>query len=126
MKEVMYKKLGKCPYCEDGHIEVRRIKVNGKPVKLYACLNARWSFEHDMAELADDATCSFRIFSNQFLRWNKKSIDENEIRTVLQEEQVKVRLFSSRTKQEYYKWAVLDKQYGLSIVWDINIQKEET
>jgi len=115
--------LGKCPYCDDGHIEVRDKEVSGKKVKLYACSNAHWKFDFDMAELSEDATCSFRIFANQFLRWNKKSIGENEIRTVLQEEQVKVRLYSSRAKKEYYKWAVLDEEYGLSILWDINIQE---
>ena len=120
----MFKKLGKCPFCEDGQIEVRKIEVNAKPTKLYACSNAHWHFEHDMCELRDDATCSYRIFANQFLRWNKKAIGENEIRTVLQEEQVKVRLYSSSAKKEYFKWAVLDKEYGLSIVWDIDISEE--
>jgi len=121
----MNKKLGKCPYCEDGQIEVRKIEVNAKPTKLYACSNAQWSFDFDMVELHADATCSFRIFANQFLRWNKKSIGENEIRTVLQDEQVKVRLYSSRAKQEYFKWAVLDEEYGLSILWDINIGEDD-
>ena len=120
----MNKKLGKCPYCEDGYIEVRRIEVNAKPTKLYACSNAQWTYDFDMVELSKDSTCSFRIFANQFLRWNKKSIGENEIRTVLQDEQVKVRLYSSRVKKEYYKWAVLDQEYGLSILWDINIQED--
>ena len=120
----MHKKLGKCPYCEDGQIETRKIEVNGKPVKLYACSNARWQYEYDMAELHPDATCSFRIFSNQFVRWNKKSIGEKEIRRVLQDEQVKVRLYSATAKKEYYKWAVLDREYGLSIVWDVNIEEE--
>ena len=120
------KKLGKCPFCDDGQIEVRKIEVNAKPTKLYACNNAHWHFEHDMCELTNDSTCSYRIFANQFLAWNKKSIGENEIRTVLQEEQVKVRLYSARVKKEYYKWAVLDKEYGLSIVWDIDITDEDT
>jgi len=120
-----YKKLGKCPFCEDGYIEVRKIEVDTKPIKLYACSNARWTFEHDLCELADDATCGFRIFQNQFLRWNKKAISEKEVRTVLSEEQVMVRLYSSRAKTEYYKWAVLDREYGLSIVWDIDIEKED-
>lgn len=119
------KRLGKCPYCEDGEIEVRRIEVDAKPIKLYACSNAHWIYEFDVAELREDATCSFRIFQNQFLRWNKKAISEHEIRTVLSEEQVKVRLYSSRAKKEYYKWAVLDQEYGLSIVWDINIEEDE-
>ena len=120
-----YKKLGKCPFCDDGEIEVRKIEVEAKPIKLYACSNAHWTFEHDLCELSDEATCGFRIFQNQFLRWNKKSISEQEVRTVLAEEQVKVRLYSSRAKREYYKWAVLDREYGLSIVWDIDIEHEE-
>jgi hypothetical protein len=121
----MYKKLGKCPYCDDGQIEVRPIEVNAKKIKLYACSNAYWQYEYDMVELHPDATCSFRIFQNQFLPWNKKAISEQEVRTVLVEEQVKVRLYSSKAKTEYYKWAVLDKEYGLSIAWDIDIENEE-
>jgi len=51
------------------------------------------------------------FFANQFLEWNKKSIGENEVRSVLEDEQMKVRLFSSRTKTEYLKCAVIDKEY---------------
>jgi len=29
--------LGKCPYCDDGEIEVRDKEVRGKKIKLYAC-----------------------------------------------------------------------------------------
>ncbi len=119
-----YKKLGACPVCKEGQIEVRKIEVQGKPVKLYACSNAHWSFEHDLCELTQDSTCSYRIFSNQLLRWNKKSIGEGEIRTLLQEEQVKVRLYSSRAKKEYFKWAVVDAEYGLSVVWDVDIEMD--
>jgi len=120
-----YKRLGKCPICENGEIEVRKIEVNAKPSKLYACSNAHWIFENEICELSSESTCSYRIFANQFLQWNKKSIGEKEIRTVLQEEQVQVRLFSTRTKKEYFKWAVIDEEYGLSILWDINIEQEE-
>jgi len=122
---MMTKKLGKCPFCDDGQIEVRKIQVNAKPIKLYACSNAHWVYEHDMCELSEDASCGYRIFSNQFLAWNKKSIGENEVRTVLQEEQVKVRLFSSRTKTEYFKYAVLDEEYGLSILWDTDVEQDD-
>ncbi len=120
-----YKKLGKCPFCDDGQIEVRKIEVDGKPTKLYACSNAHWIFEHDLCELSADSSCSYRIFANQLLRWNKKAIGESEIRTLLKEEQVKVRLYSARAKKEYFKWAILDKEYGLSVVWDIDINEEE-
>ncbi len=121
----MNKTLGECPYCNGGKIEVRQTTVDGKNIKLYACSNAHWSFEHDMAELTEESTCSFRIFQNALLRWNKKAISEKEIRTLLSEEQVKVRLYSSRAKTEYYKWLVLDEEYGCSVVWDVFIDPDE-
>jgi hypothetical protein len=120
----MNKMLGKCRFCDDGKIEVRNITVDNKPVKLYACSNAHWSYEHDMAELTADSTCSFRIFQNSLLRWNKKAIGEREIRTLLKEEQVMVRLYSSQAKKEYYKWLVLDREYGCSILWDLFIDPD--
>ena len=110
--------LGKCPYCEDGKIEVRTINVDAKPIKLFACANAHWHFENDFAELTKESTCSFRIFQNQLRRWNKKAIGENEIRTLLKEQQVKVRLYSANAKKEYFKWVVLDKEYGMSVLWE--------
>ncbi len=119
------KTLGKCHFCKDGHVEVRQTTVDGKKIKLYACSNAHWSFEHDMAELTPESTCSFRIFQNALLRWNKKAIGEREIRTLLNEEQVKVRLYSSKAKKEYFKWLILDEEYGCSVVWDVFIDPEE-
>lgn len=117
----MHKTLGNCPYCKGGKIEVRPITVEGKAIKLYACSNAHWHNEHDMMELTEDSTCGFRIFQNQLKRWNKKALSEREIRTLLQEEQIKVRLYSGRTKKEYYKWLILDEEYGTSLLWDIDI-----
>ncbi len=114
----LYKQLGKCPYCEDGVIEVRPIIVQGKKVKLYACSNAQWHFEFDMCELSEDATCSYRIFSNQLSRWNKKSLSEKEIRTLLIDQQLKVSLYSPKSKQSYDKWVIPDQEYGLSVLWD--------
>ena len=118
----MSKLLGNCLYCEGGKIEVRAIHVDGKPLKLYACTNAHWHFENDFAELTSDSTCNFRIFANQLRRWNKKAIGENEIRTLLNEQQVKVRLYSANTKKEYFKWIILDKEYGISVVWDVDVE----
>lgn len=121
----MKKSVGKCHFCTDGEVEVRQSTVDGKKIKLYACSNAHWSFDYDMAELTPESTCSFRIFQNALLRWNKKSISEREMRTLLREEQVKVRLYSSRSKKEYYKWLILDEEYGCSVVWDIFIDPDE-
>jgi len=115
------KLLGKCPYCEDGKIEVRAIAVDGKPLKLYACSNAHWHFEGDFAELTQESTCNFRIFQNQLRRWNKKAIGENEIRTLLKEQQVQVRLYSANAKKEYFKWVILDREYGISVLWEEDV-----
>jgi len=121
----MNKIVGRCPNCPDGQVEVRNISVEGRPLKLYACSNAHWSYEHDLAELTETSTCSFRIFQNALLRWHKKAISEREVRTLLEEEQVMVRLYSSRAKKEYYKWLVLDEEYGCSVVWDVFIDPDE-
>ena len=121
----MIKTLGKCHFCDNGEIEVRQTTVDGKKIKLYACSNAHWTFEQDMAELTAESTCSFRIFQNALLRWNKKAIGEREMRELLSEEQVKVRLYSSKAKKEYFKWLILDEEYGCSVVWDVFIDPEE-
>ncbi len=121
----MSKLLGKCHYCDDGHIEVRNIKIDGKPIKLYACTNAQWIHENEVTELSKESTCSFRIFQNSLLRWNKKAIGEREIRNLLENEQITVRLYSSRAKSEYFKYAILDEEYGISIIWDEYVEKEE-
>ena len=121
----MIKTLGKCHFCNNGEIEVRQTTVDGKKMKLYACSNAHWSFEHDIAELTPDSTCSFRIFQNALLRWNKKAIGEREMRELLNEEQVKVRLYSAKAKKEYFKWLILDEEYGCSVVWDVFIDPEK-
>ena len=121
----MSKLLGKCHFCDDGHIEVRNIKVNGKPTKLYACSNAHWVNDSDLFELSKESTCSFRIFQNSLLRWNKKALGEREIRNLLSDEQITVRLYSSRTKSEYFKYAVLDEEYGLSVLWDDYVDDED-
>lgn len=116
-----FKSLGRCPCCEDGYIEVRPIVVQGKKVKLYACSNAQWHFEFDMCELREDATCGYRIFSNQLARWHKKSLSEKEIRTLLSEQQLKVELFSPKSKQSYEKWVVIDAEYGVKVLFDEDV-----
>jgi len=116
--------LGNCPYCKEGSIEARDIQVQGKALKLYACSNAHWHFETDFAELTPDSTCGFRIFQNQLQRWHKKSILPKEIRTLLREGQLKVKLYSTKTKSEYFKWVVTDEEYGISVLWGENIDTQ--
>jgi len=112
--------LGKCPYCTDGSIEVRDKEVRGKKVKLYACSNAKWITEDgEMYELSDDATCDFKIWQNSLAKYGKW-LGYKEIRELLQEETIEVELLSKKYgKKIYYtKNITLDREYGVSIIWD--------
>jgi len=112
--------LGKCPYCDDGMIEVRDKEVRGKKVKLYACINAHWVTEDgEMYELRDDAKCDFRIWQNALAKYGKW-LTYKEIRELLENETLEVELLSKKygKKINYTKSVVLNKEYGVSVVWD--------
>ena len=112
--------LGRCPYCDNGTIEVRDKEVRGKKVKLYACSNAHWKTEDgEMFELTDDATCDFRIWQNSLARYGKW-LSYKEVRELLSEESLEVELFSKKHgKKIYYtKILTLNQEYGVSVIWD--------
>ena len=112
--------LGKCPYCNDGQIEVRDKEVNGKKVKLYACSNAMWSSEDgEMYELTSNATCSFKIWQNALGKYGKW-LSYKDVRELLSEESIEIELLSKKYgKKVYYnKYITLNKEYGVSVIWD--------
>ena len=112
--------LGKCPYCEDGMIEMREKNVRGKKVKLYACSNAHWKSEDgELWEPREDATCDFRIWQNALGRYGKW-LGYKEVRELLEEGEIRVELVSKRygKKINYEKSVILDREYGVSVVWD--------
>jgi len=112
--------LGKCPYCDDGSIEVRDKEVSGKKVKLYACSNAHWKSEDgELFELRDDATCDFRIWQNSLARYGKW-LTYKEVRELLDQENIEIELLSKKHgKKVYYnKFLTLNREYGVSVIWD--------
>jgi len=112
--------LGRCPYCEDGSVEVRDKEVRGKKVKLYACTNAHWKTEDgEMFELREDASCDFRIWQNSLAKYGKW-LTYKEVRELLENESVEVELLSKKYgKKIYYnKQIVLNPEYGVSVLWD--------
>ena len=118
----MSKIIGKCPFCKNGKILQEKKEVNGRQTNVYTCSNASWHSEDgEMFELSKKATCSFRIWGNSLQRWGKKNISPKEVKSLLKEEEVKVKLYSFKAKKEYYKYITLDKEYGISVIWDINI-----
>ncbi|SFV74610.1 hypothetical protein MNB_SM-3-501 [hydrothermal vent metagenome] len=112
--------LGKCPYCNSGMIEVRDKNVGGRKVKLYVCSNAKWVTEDgEFFELSSDATCSFRIWQNALARYGKW-LTYKEIRELLNNGSIEVELISKKygKKISYTKHIILDKEYGVSVLWD--------
>lgn len=115
--------IGKCPYCKDGIVSYEKKLVRGKNTKVYTCSNASWKTEDgEMFELSPDASCSFRIWGNSLLKWGKRGIGPMEVRKLLNGEDVIVQLYSFSAKKEYYKYISLDKEYGISVIWDIDVE----
>jgi len=125
------KYLGNCPFCNDGKIIVKNTILQGKKGKIYSCSNAKWEFDNDIFKLTDDSTCSYRIFSNTLLRYNKRNLGEYEIKELLQEGQVEVVLHarnpyyekledgsSKRKYKEYKKYIIPNLDYGIEVLWE--------
>ncbi len=116
--------LGRCPYCDANVIEIKTI-ARGKKVKLYTCEKAKK--EHDDSEafvFTADSDCTFRIYSNALLRYNKRSISSKEIRNLLKDKQIKVRLHGRKGTKEYFKYAIPHREYGISILWDEEVEDD--
>ena len=112
--------LGKCPYCDDGFIEVRDKEVRGKKVKLYACTLANWTSEDgEMYELTSDSKCDFKIWQNSLAKYGKW-LNYKEVRELLSEGELEVELLSKKYgKKIYYtKLLILSAEYGVSVLWD--------
>jgi len=112
--------LGSCPYCEDGVIVVIDKEVRGKKVKLFRCSNVEFVTEDgELYEKAEGAKCSFQIWQNSLARYGKW-LHYKEVKTLLQEGEVEVELVSKKYAKKivYTKTIILDKQYGVSVLWD--------
>ena len=118
--------LGKCPYCKEGQIEVRKKEVNGKKVELYACSNANWYTEDgELFELTPNSTCHFKIWQNALRRYGKY-LKQREVRSLLQGEDVIVTFYTQGfgQKKTYQKYITLNEEYGVSVIWDIDVKEE--
>lgn len=116
--------LGKCPICNANVISIKTI-IKDKKVKLYTCENTKKEYdESESFVFSSDSTCTYRVYSNVFLKWNKKSLSEYEMKKILNNDECIVRLYSKKAKKEYFKYAVLDKEYGVSILFDEEVCKD--
>jgi len=117
--------LGKCPYC-NSNVIAKTSNIKGKKVNLYACENAKKEYdESEQFVFTADSTCTFRVYSNVFLRWNKRSFSKYEMKKLFEEGQVIVRLHGRAGTKEYFKYVITDKEYGVSILWDEEVTKAQ-
>lgn len=113
--------LGKCPYC-GGNVTSQKLTIRGQKVNLYSCEHAKRERDiNDDYVFSSNATCRFRVYSNTFLRWNKRSLSEYEMKQLLKEGQIAVRLHGRKGTSEYYKYVIPDPEYGVSILWDSDV-----
>ncbi len=116
------KNIDKCPFCSNGLIEYKKINIRGKSTNVFSCSNASWySEDGELFELSKDSTCSFRIWGNSLQKWGKKQITLKEVKALLRGDDVIVNLWSFKAKKKYKKYLTLSKDYGVSVVWDIDI-----
>ena len=116
--------LGKCPYCDDGEIEVRKKEVRRKKVELYACSNASWTTEDgEFFELTSTSKCGFKIWQNALGRYGHW-LKHSEIRELLLNGEVEIKLktqkrfgLKNENRKDYYKTAILDSEYGIKILF---------
>lgn len=117
--------LGKCPYCKANVLAIKTT-AQGQKVNLYTCENSKK--ERDDSEqfvFTSDSTCNFRVYSNVFLRWNKRSFSKFEMKNLLVNEQITVRLHGRKGTKEYFKYVIPDENYGVSILWDEEVLEEK-
>jgi hypothetical protein len=117
--------VGNCPYC-DGVVSYETKEIRGRNTKLYSCSNHKVTTEDgETWELRNDATCSFKIFGNALSRYGKKFIGPKEVKKLINGEAVVAHLYSFNKKTEYKKYLTLDKEYGVSVLWDLDVEDNE-
>jgi len=135
--EIMEKKkrikiVGDCPFC-GGIVGKRDTKVYNKKTSIYSCENNKVEYDEEGTFLqTEDSTCNFKIFSNALLKYNKGTISEKEIKELLLNKEIVVRLYSKKLfneekdsyGSEYFRYAIPDEEYGISVLFDMEVEEK--
>jgi hypothetical protein len=119
--------IGKCLYCEDGTIEYESKQVRGKKTKVYCCSNNKVTTldDGDTWEPTSDSTCSWKLFGSSLERWGKKFIGPKEVKKLLAGDEVIAHMYSYTKKVEYKKYLTISEEYGVSVLWEMDVEEEE-
>lgn len=111
-----------CPKC-NSKIEIREKNIKNKRVILYACEKANWKTEDgELFELTKDSSCDFKLWENALSRYGIKKLKKSDIIKILNNEECILNLKSKIKKKEYEKYAVLDLDYGVKILFDLEVE----
>ena len=119
--------IGKCLYCEDGTVEYESKQVRGKKTKVYCCSNNKVTTidDGDTWEPTSDSTCSWKLFGSSLERWGKKFIGPKEVKKLLAGDEVIAHMYSYVKKVEYKKYLTISEEYGVSVLWEMDVEEEE-
>jgi len=119
--------IGKCLYCEDGTIEYESKQVRGKKTKVYCCSNNKVTTpdDGDTWEPTSDSTCSWKLFGSSLERWGKKFIGPKEVKKLLAGDEVIAHMYSYVKKVEYKKYLTISEEYGVSVLWEMDVEENE-
>ena len=107
--------LGKCPYCEDGQMQMQKKSAQGAITKVYTCSNATFTTQ-DGELFESTGSCTYRIWGNSLRRYGKRGIGEREIRTMLDEGSF-IATLHSKIGTEYKKYVIANFEYGIEVLF---------
>lgn len=110
--------LGKCPNCNSEVVAINK-KNENEDITLYTCKNSLIAKKQNHYSFVQTYKyCNFKIYSNVVLKSNQKdSLNYQDI-SIVENGQVAINLYSKKIKGEDFNYVFLDRDYGVSILWD--------
>lgn len=107
--------LGLCPICKQGEI------YEGNNKKVYLCSAAAWKNEGSKeAPKWKNEGCDYTIFKSSVEKLGKKTIGILEVKNLLKNGHVVVKLKSAKTGNEYKKNLIIDEKWGAKVDFNSN------
>jgi hypothetical protein len=113
--------IGRCPYCEEGVVEMEKKQVHGAVTKVYACSNVRIVTE-DGECFEHAGSCTYRIWGNALRRYGKRALGPKEVRRLLADGQCVVTLRDSRGN-DYRKYIIPHPEYGIEVLFSEEVEE---
>lgn len=77
----------------------------------------------ELWEPSSDSTCTYKLWGDRLFRYGKRGIGEREVKQLLTQGQIAVRLVAKGSKNVYEKYIIPDLEYGFSVLWDVDVEE---